>query len=715
MILVFAFIGLVYAAWPDSFAHRIAAMEALRYDFNTPEIPHNGKDVALRYKVACEKGYGFACKWQEWQGENGGDPQLAIPVFASKCKVNKAPLACVVLGYGYGLKDGRLSAQAPNPKKAFHFFQKACEERAYAPGCTHLGEMYQYGIGVKKDLSQAIALYEEGCKAKDFWGCHLLGKLHFSGEGVVKDESKALPLFTKGCSQGYIQSCISKSEILYKTTNNKNTLREVGSTFGMACEMGQKRYCLYLADMHAKGRGVSLSISVASALYLASCEEGEFAGCHGYAEMLLLADEPDVEEAQRRFAQACDRGYAPSCSRYGKHLLQVRGGDIDKALRLLQLGCDSGDIDGCMAIAAVYHHGERVKPDIEKAKQLYEQGCEKQIGQACYALGVLSESTGAWGAKDYTALFKKSCDLGEGRGCGELASRLFKSKGKTTEVLRLFHLGCEGKDPQSCTQLASHYKEKGEEAKSLTFWEDACHYGGNDACLVIGKHYEEANPPQISMALSFYDMACIRQDERACKAVQPIAFRGRYSEVVQSAFGSLICQIWAVNPENPEDVLPVADVRGAQIFPYVGVHRGNNINAIHLSDEFKFAVDHEGQSKVSVVASAPVKKENVWGEADEEEEEQKSVWGASAPTYSESLTYLEQWSPKSGKISETFPGETATLSGGNGVLQYSRDTEQLRVTSEKGSFAVTQTQIQAEHCTPMQALLGAYLIIINED
>ena len=709
--LLLVFTGLVHAAWPDSFEHRIAAMEALRYDFNTPGIPHKPKDVAMRYKVACEKGYGFACKWKEWQQDNGGNPQLAIPIFESKCKVNKAPLACVVLGYGYGLDKGKISNDAPNPKKAFGFFKKACKEKAYAPGCTHMGEMYANGVSVKKDLSMAFSLYEEACKAKDYWGCHRLGEMYFSGVGAKKDLNQARRMYSKACRSGYIQSCIAKSEIVYETTNNKKALREVAKAFGSGCEMGQDKYCLYLADMHAQGRGVSRSLMVATALYLASCEKGLFAGCHGYAEMLLLADEPDIEEAQDRFSEACDRGYAPSCSRYGKYLLNMRGGNTEKALRLLQRGCDSGDTAGCMAIAEVYHYGEKVKQDKDKAKELYKQGCDKEIGSACFALGILSESTSAWGKKDYTSLFRKSCDLGEGRGCGELASRLLKKKGKSKEVNRLFDLGCEGKDPQSCTYLSEFYKEKNDQKKFMQFLEEACHHGGNDACMTVGNHYEKTDPPQVSMALSFYDKACLRQDARACEAVKPIAFRGRYVDVVQGAFESLICQIWAVNPENPEDVLPVSDVRGAQVFPYVGEYRGTSINAIHLADDFSFAVIHEGKSRISVVASAPVQKESVWGEDDEEEESSGVVWGGAAPSFSEELQYIEQWDPSDGKISESYPGDQATIEGSKGVLKYSRDQEQIFLEKSQVGFAVTQSQIQTEHCTPLQALIAGYLIL----
>ena len=94
-------VGFAVAAWPDSFPHRIAAMEALRYDLLTPSIPHNRKEVGARYKKACNLGYSAACKWEEWQGRDGRDAELVARFFAKGCKKNNAPLACVAVGMAY--------------------------------------------------------------------------------------------------------------------------------------------------------------------------------------------------------------------------------------------------------------------------------------------------------------------------------------------------------------------------------------------------------------------------------------------------------------------------------------------------------------------------------------------------------------------------------------------------------------------------------------
>ena len=146
-----------------------------------------------------------------------------------------------------------------------------------------------------------------------------------------------------------------------------------------------------------------------------------------------------------------------------------------------------------------------------------------------------------------------------------MANQLLKKYKKTTKkVLSLLKRGCKGKDAESCEQLSAYYKKRGRKKSADAYFEKACHNGGNDACFSIAQAFEKAKVPKISEALSYYEVACQRKDERACNAMQPIAFRGRYSDVIQEAFESSICQIWAINPENPEDVLPIADVQGAK-------------------------------------------------------------------------------------------------------------------------------------------------------
>lgn len=66
------------AAWPDSYPRRVALLEALRHDMAWPGMQEDPATVAERYQAACELGSRYACQYTKWQGEDGGDLQLAL-------------------------------------------------------------------------------------------------------------------------------------------------------------------------------------------------------------------------------------------------------------------------------------------------------------------------------------------------------------------------------------------------------------------------------------------------------------------------------------------------------------------------------------------------------------------------------------------------------------------------------------------------------------
>ena len=88
-------IQLALAAWPDSFEHRIAAMEALRYDLAMPGIPHNKAKILSKYQIACDKGYFDVCHPEEWVGDEHRQPTLPI---RKRSAINRRARCNVVVG-----------------------------------------------------------------------------------------------------------------------------------------------------------------------------------------------------------------------------------------------------------------------------------------------------------------------------------------------------------------------------------------------------------------------------------------------------------------------------------------------------------------------------------------------------------------------------------------------------------------------------------------
>jgi uncharacterized protein len=729
---------MAWAAWPDSYPHRIEALEAIRYDMLSPEIPYDPKEVGRRYKAACEMGYTKVCKWKSWQTPQGGNPQLAVETFQKKC-ASKEPLACVILGLAGGTVNGRISEGGPDTLAAYRQFKFACKKKAYGPGCTHLGEMVLNGIETKRDPAQALDLFEEACKAKDGWGCDRLAHLYLAGEAVERDTAVAEKLFYKSCRQGYEQSCVEYAELLHDRSERERDLKTIAKHFSMACQWGSIDHCVTIAGMYAEGRGFRRSLATAKGLYQMACGQDIASGCYGVAEIYMAGDEagPDPDEASSYFLRACQGEHFAGCSKYGQMLLETKAGrkDPTKALKFMQRGCIGGDPLGCIAIADGYRTGKGLEKNLDRAEEIYKETCDAGFGRACFSLAQLSEARSAWGGANPDPIYKKACDLGDGRGCGEMARKAKAAGASAWDVQILLEQGCEGRDAQACSELAKGYWDQHKKEEGLELWSRACQISDNDACIRAAEIHKsgEMGEPSLSKAAALYDRACDRDDERACKAGEPIAFQGRFDEVVEDGFQAWMCQLWAQDPDDSEEVIPIADVHGAQIRPFIGLYRGNNISIWPIRTEFESGKLHEGRSIWSV-GSQESGEAGLWGAGEEGKEGEEapaanpwgiveeaespasgeataSVWSNTETGWSMELTHYETWDPKQGTVARVFPGEYSQVRGLGGELRFSRETEQVEITSRNCSFAVPAPYLQADHCTELQALLAAYTVM----
>src|SRR5262249_20797566 len=92
---------------------------------------------------------------------------------------------------------------------AAKLFRLACAH-AYAPGCSHLGELYRDGRGVRQSREAAASWAAEGCEGGDAPGCAALGNYYLAGSGVVRDEARGQELIDrawKACDLGDAEAC----------------------------------------------------------------------------------------------------------------------------------------------------------------------------------------------------------------------------------------------------------------------------------------------------------------------------------------------------------------------------------------------------------------------------------------------------------------------------------------------------------------------------
>lgn len=94
------------------------------------------------------------------------------------------------------------SAPAPyhNPVKGFNLLKLAAA-KDHSRAISVMAECYQYGVGVKRDLKEALYLqtlaHERGYHIASYY----LGRMYLNGEGTAKDVKRALHLFNIAAEQ----------------------------------------------------------------------------------------------------------------------------------------------------------------------------------------------------------------------------------------------------------------------------------------------------------------------------------------------------------------------------------------------------------------------------------------------------------------------------------------------------------------------------------
>ncbi|MCA9520339.1 MAG: protein kinase, partial [Myxococcales bacterium] len=165
--------------------------------------------------------------------------------------------------------------------------------------------------------------------------------------------------------------------------------------------------------------------------------------------------------------------------------------DHAAALRECPAACDSGDAFACWASGRLFDLGLGTKRDVSRAQTLY----------------------------------RKACELGEGRGCRFLAYHL--AGGKRSEVWQKLIKGCLARDAGSCVELGLMYEEgRGFPAKDLSIaqshYQTACELKHAVGCARLAQLYLLGidGKRDARKATLYYRRACALGHAASCQAAK---------------------------------------------------------------------------------------------------------------------------------------------------------------------------------------------------
>ena len=182
-------------------------------------------------------------------------------------------------------------------KIAFNEMSKAADI-GYAPAIFKLGVMYRKGLGVKKNNSYAVSLYEIAAKLGQVDAQSNLGVMYYSGDGALQNYGTAIKWWKLAADNG---SASAKNNLGLMYSKGVGVEKDTVVAFKLISEasaQGDSNAQANLAAMYFSGIGTSKNLILAHAWSNISSSLGNAAASLLRAKVSKLLSPEDIVEAQ---------------------------------------------------------------------------------------------------------------------------------------------------------------------------------------------------------------------------------------------------------------------------------------------------------------------------------------------------------------------------------------------------------------------------------
>ncbi|KAG0235131.1 hypothetical protein BGW42_005781 [Actinomortierella wolfii] len=196
---------------------------------------------------------------------------------------------------------------------------------------SRLGEMYERGVGVERNDSEAFKWYLEAAKQGDVASQHKTGVYYSSGRGTDKNPMEAVSWFQKAANQGYSPSQFDLGARYETGAGIEKNQSEALAWYTKAAEHGNTDAQLYLGGLFATGQGVERDMTKAVHWYREAASRGDESAQQQLAMMYSEGKDVDqnYEEARHWLLKLAENGNAVAQFNLGSMYEQGKGTDVD--------------------------------------------------------------------------------------------------------------------------------------------------------------------------------------------------------------------------------------------------------------------------------------------------------------------------------------------------------------------------------------------------
>ena len=214
--------------------------------------------------------------------------------------------------------------------KSFEWAKKSAEQKNY-DGLARFGWHYLFGNGVEKDVLKGSELIHESIKfGQSSYGQNTLGYMYENGIDVERNYSDALFWYKKAAEQGNANAQVNLGRMYKDGLGVERNYSEAFSWFKKSAEQGNSNAQFFLGLLYMDGFGVEQNYTEAFSWYKKSAEQG-VAGAQ--CNLGLLYEEgkgvaQNYTEAFRWYKKSAEQGNSIAQSNLG--LLYEEGKGVEQ-------------------------------------------------------------------------------------------------------------------------------------------------------------------------------------------------------------------------------------------------------------------------------------------------------------------------------------------------------------------------------------------------
>lgn len=283
--------------------------------------------------------------------------------------------------------------------QAIQWYRRAADH-GNAIAQRRLGMMYLSGDFVLQDITKAFSMFESASNNGDSEAMYQLGKLYQHGKGIDKDAKKALSLFLQAAATGHLASVAEVGWHYEQGVQVEQDYQEAKRWYQIGSEKGDSFSLYRLGVMHYYGCGECSNKDMAFQYFKQAAEKDNFVSdisrgdCFYHLGLSYYTGKvvsQNYQFASSWFLQAAKLGHVQAQSYLGVCYEKGLGISIneDQAFTWWLEAAKGGDASAQYNVGYAYDLG-KIKPENKmEAANWYRRSAEQGFAPAQLNLGVL--------------------------------------------------------------------------------------------------------------------------------------------------------------------------------------------------------------------------------------------------------------------------------------------------------------------------------------